>query len=807
MLACIGVKANLTEHQHISAINTPNVTDLSTLSSTKYYVLYNVVAKQYITVETAEGEAYLTENIVDNLEASACGSIFQFEKITDTENQFKIKSALFDRYFADLAGAGTNDNRLKLTENNDAAGTFTLESLTDGKFALKGTHYLHYSGQGDSKLNSWLDDTGGNDEFEIYEVTLSTSFYEVTYNYSFYSGGELIGQKSIVHEQGSNKTIELPLVTKGYVDVQAGEITTGEDGKLAVAVRVDRNYPFTFNSQTDGTVDAGGTWYTMLIDRVGSNGINAIYNNDEGNTYCQNDLQVGAGYIWCFVPADDYVGIKVCNLLDGNYLKQNGNVIKCDASFVEATSFLPAENGNGFNLVLASDPTTLIGDHLNGWGDNLSTWENGDSGNEGNRFSISEISRDDYMIFSGLVNKEAEYVGECQANETLVAAQATYASSGKATSDLSAYVSAYKANLSSVGTPVRFNTADYYRIISRTGEAYPDRPNPKNQLTTKDAYFENGAYYGVYNNDPQRKVNRVAEDKHDMAALWQLRGWSEEGKKAYIVNANMDRCLGGYDSGNNSGYGSVTLQGYAPQYLITNNDGPTSFYLQDSRNNRYLNTDGGQETDRLAFKDGTPDLGDKWKFQRVTEVPVAIGAKGWASLVLPFAVVLPEDVTAYIATAEMSAEGKLELVEYSNVENGVNVLPAQVSVFLYSETAGEKMLTITTSAAEKPANVLKGLTVRDHNANKWGGYFGLKKDENYLISAANLEFLPANRAFVTATTNVREIMLEFGDATGIEEMPAAQLTEEVYYDLSGRRVWTPKNGIFVTASGKKVFIK
>ena len=46
-----------------------------------------------------------------------------------------------------------------------------------------------------------------------------------------------------------------------------------------------------------------------------------------------------------------------------------------------------------------------------------------------------------------------------------------------------------------------------------------------------------------------------------------------------------------------------------------------------------------------------------------------------------------------------------------------------------------------------------------------------------------------------------------GDATGISGVTAGTKGEEVFYDLNGRRVLYPANGIYVTASGKKVLVK
>lgn len=60
----------------------------------------------------------------------------------------------------------------------------------------------------------------------------------------------------------------------------------------------------------------------------------------------------------------------------------------------------------------------------------------------------------------------------------------------------------------------------------------------------------------------------------------------------------------------------------------------------------------------------------------------------------------------------------------------------------------------------------------------------------------------------TATQGVRGFAFQMpGDATGISGVTAGTKGEEVFYDLNGRRVLYPANGIYVTASGKKVLVK
>lgn len=77
-------------------------------------------------------------------------------------------------------------------------------------------------------------------------------------------------------------------------------------------------------------------------------------------------------------------------------------------------------------------------------------------------------------------------------------------------------------------------------------------------------------------------------------------------------------------------------------------------------------------------------------------------------------------------------------------------------------------------------------------------------DNTPRVIAANKAYYVSNAAATAAFT------LSFGGPTvGIDGVESADGAEKatIYYDLSGRRVLYPSNGIFVTADGQKVFIK
>ena len=75
-----------------------------------------------------------------------------------------------------------------------------------------------------------------------------------------------------------------------------------------------------------------------------------------------------------------------------------------------------------------------------------------------------------------------------------------------------------------------------------------------------------------------------------------------------------------------------------------------------------------------------------------------------------------------------------------------------------------------------------------------------------------LTVVPANKAYV-ATGNIpagsssNVLNFNFGQTTGINGVVAADKAGVQYFDLQGRRVLYPAHGVFVTNTGKKVFVK
>lgn len=107
---------------------------------------------------------------------------------------------------------------------------------------------------------------------------------------------------------------------------------------------------------------------------------------------------------------------------------------------------------------------------------------------------------------------------------------------------------------------------------------------------------------------------------------------------------------------------------------------------------------------------------------------------------------------------------------------------------------------------------------QDFSINLWSdpadgdaGYFKQEVVETQEVVDNTPRVIAANKAYyVSSSAAGAAFTLSFGGPTvGIDGVESADGAEKatIYYDLSGRRVLYPSNGIFVTADGQKVFIK
>ena len=188
--------------------------------------------------------------------------------------------------------------------------------------------------------------------------------------------------------------------------------------------------------------------------------------------------------------------------------------------------------------------------------------------------------------------------------------------------------------------------------------------------------------------------------------------------------------------------------------------------------------------------------------------PATPDGKYYASIYLPYAATVPTGATAYIGTLNGSS---IRLTEI-----GGTVIPKNTAVVMVSENdLATQYVAPATEAGSVPAGVtnsLKGTLTTTPTSDALladtyvlNGSFG--NIGFYKYTATNL---PKGRAyFEVVSSGVQGFLFDFegSETTGIN---AAALSDsnaaKTYYDLSGRRVASPKHGLYI-CNGKKVYIK
>lgn len=331
----------------------------------------------------------------------------------------------------------------------------------------------------------------------------------------------------------------------------------------------------------------------------------------------------------------------------------------------------------------------------------------------------------------------------------------------------------------------------YYRIETFNRNAgrwvYAD---PREDATAEADMGNRGVFFKLQENLPNKAM-----------CLWQLE--VVDGVRYYVKHVNSGKCFGQISSSQ-----QVMLpvdRQYAGKFLFDRYQNTAAAdnvwtMAADVNNGQYVSSQNASEGNVTSWGDKN-DPGAGWKFVEVSSVPVAVSAAGYATLQLPMAVELPAGLTAYTATVDADDASRLLLHELGNV------VPANTPVILSGDAATYE-LTFSDSDAEAPAQDLRGTNIGNNNMEA-DTYYGLaNKNGQPGLYLSGLTTITANKAYLPKPVGTAAPAFHFGNvSTGMEGVTAEPSGREEYYDLNGRRVLYPAKGIYVTAKGKKVFVK
>lgn len=214
-------------------------------------------------------------------------------------------------------------------------------------------------------------------------------------------------------------------------------------------------------------------------------------------------------------------------------------------------------------------------------------------------------------------------------------------------------------------------------------------------------------------------------------------------------------------------------------------------------------------------KSATPS---QWTLEEVNEIGITIGTSGYASVNYDFPVKFPVGVKVYKKALEAATYIRLE--EIPAGDDGCVSLPTGNAAFV----AGTEGASITLEILlDEPAAIEGGTGVSGtylattFNETSAANVYGIANVDGvvafYKMQGGTT--IKQNKGYIeSATSNAPRMELTFGEGptTGIESMLEDNSRREsidtsVLYDLNGRRVLYPSRGIYVTASGQRIFLK
>ena len=662
-------------------------------------------------------------------------------------------------------------------------GILLYDTGLEGKYS---DHcFIHFNNDG-NESNASLWDGGGVTtanhtvvEFAFYKVN---DVIDVTYNlpdHTTSKASALVGTEATIPSRPANMSFYYNLSI-----TNEDKIISETNNAFTVAYTKGDNIPFTFST------DDSETWYTMNVRQAGYYLVaNSSNDNVASRTTPSTDQILNGDADWKFVESN--YGVKVANKLTGKYLKAvESNNKTTFTTKDEATEFVAIQNGSGFSLKLPGT-SYCIGDHCSS---NLGTWAHSNSTTDGgSRFVVADVLK---SLQSSIGSQVA--TAQTAADESLLGHYYSATEVAKIAADAASAttIENYKAinqalnaltNTPSSATP---DINAYYQIISSNSinKAYI---STESVTVGKDGKATEA-----------KTLNRTTKNDAIVPQLWKFEPNGEGGYK--VINANTGRGLSaisevkvGVTDVDTASAGAITFQQL---------DSKVDFILKSG--DHRLNAFQGDQNTIVADYQGNHDAdkGSWWKIKKVTTIPVAIGESNYATVGFPFAVTIPEGVKAFIGTS--TDNGSLELTE---IEGGI--IPANTGAIIYHEGATTANFEISTSDKTISGNKLSATTAKREGFEANDTYVLAKNsDGQAALLKSELTTVPANKAFLAATevasAEGNALAFHFGGTTTSVNSAVAGKTESTqYFDLQGRRVLYPSNGIFVTNNGKKVFIK
>lgn len=823
------------------------ITSVEGLTDGGLYAFYNPGRGKYIKLEETTGfsstDGYKLNNdaSLESTDNTDAFSVFKVHISTVTENEvtktvYSFESALSGVYIKPVVDGAC------YAEYTTSPATFEIRTTNvDGGGEESGIFYIKNSGN-----NQWFDmqdgqfvgwqGRGNNSKYKIIPVTVSdtdpTTYAMVSHKMQLTDGTAVTGYiapfDTKYYADGTNLTA-LPAVSNYYYTVtltNASSVVSATNHEFTYQLEKTGEAPVTFS-----TADSK-TWYKLTI----KDGTRILKSLEEDNllhirttnfTLNEENLIDYDGFnsiVWSFVESGP--GVKLYHKGTGKYVKWVSDCAELVNEANASVFYIIANTNdtNGFGLWTGATSGKIylnasMGYNNSGANTRLGAWT---ANGPGSCFIAEAIDQNADLLAVGkacltatLGNTTANTVNETYVTAGLQGDIDKAATAAAAATTVDGLDAVYASYLTIPSSDINPNAV--YRIRN------VNAPTKKYASIAQMAVGTDGTLAAAYNQNTNmdRTVRRVVNDADFMSQLWFLEANADGTFKIKSANAGSYWCNivdNAIDMPISKQFsGDFKLQGM-PNITFSNNsanDATTMFLM--SINGKHVNAFQSDDNNIIKNWQQDNDPGNYWQIEKVKTVPLTISAAGYASAGFPFAVQVPAEsgVKAYYATSAGNGVMGLTAIEDGIIPANQGVVLAYEGTEALPETGLSVTLTITTTENTISGNKLVAATAKRTGFASGDNYLLAKdsQDNNkvkFLLS--DITTVPANKAYLPAAnytdgTASTALAFDFGNSTAISDVVKDSNEDIRYYDLNGRRVLFPSNGIFITNTGKKVLVK
>ena len=193
-----------------------------------------------------------------------------------------------------------------------------------------------------------------------------------------------------------------------------------------------------------------------------------------------------------------------------------------------------------------------------------------------------------------------------------------------------------------------------------------------------------------------------------------------------------------------------------------------------------------------------------WYIEPADEVQFNMPSGGYGAKMFSFAVTLPEGAKAYAITDVEETESD---TAYAVLTEIAQPIPARTP-FIMKSTRGATLLQVMADVENSVnGNLLKGNLSAGTVAGENIYVFRSTPPIGYSKRTSTSGNIAANMAYLQWNGSAKFIRIDPDYVTGITDLPFKNNSSSIWFDLQGRRVTSPRHGVFVNKQGKKVLFK